>query len=212
MKASRGIHSFVPLFTANVLSLFIFMTPSYAQDATDSTTTLLEPSTTTAPPLLSLISELLLPHSTLYTTSFHIKPPPLPLYRTDTPTPTPDPSPHHTNVFNYYFLFLAALALLVIGLVWYFHLQRARQRHAQRVSGQHALARDLEGWAGARRSVGNGRRREEGLDEDGEAPPPYQGKSEVEMGTGEVVVPLGVVVRDRNGEVRPPGYSVDGRM
>jgi hypothetical protein len=26
------------------------------------------------------------------------------------------------------------------------------------------------------------------------------------------VVPLGVVVRDRNGEVRPPGYSVDGRM
>jgi hypothetical protein len=27
-----------------------------------------------------------------------------------------------------------------------------------------------------------------------------------------VVVPLEVVVRDRNGEVRPPGYSVDGRM
>jgi hypothetical protein len=211
MKASQGLHGFGTLFSAYVLSLLVFITPSYAQDATDSTTTLLEPSTTT-PPLFSLISELLLPHSTSYTTSFHTKPPPLPLYRTDTPTPTPDPSPHHTSVFNYYFLFLAALALLVIGLVWYFHLQRARQRHAQRVSGQHALARDLEGWAGARRSAGNGRRREEGLDEDGEAPPPYQGKSEVEMGAGEVAVPLGVVVRDGNGEVRPPGYSVEGRM
>jgi hypothetical protein len=211
MKSSRGIYGLGMISTAYMLPLFALISPFNAQDAADITTTLPEPSTTT-PPLLSLISELLLPHSTLHTASPTSRPsaPPLPVYPTTIPSPIPATSPHDTNVFNYYFLFLAALALLAIGLVWYFHVRRARRNHAQRVSGQRALARDIEGWAGVRRFGHGGRRREEGLDEDGEAPPPYMAKSEGGIGVveGEVVVPLRAVVMD---EARLPGYSVETR-
>jgi hypothetical protein len=213
MRVSRERHGFDMLFLNSLLSLFAFITPSYAQATTDSPTSLPESSTTPPPAPSTSLPTL----STLLTTStFTPKPPPLPVYPTATPTSTPGAYPHDTIVFNYYFLFLAALALLVIGLVWYFHVQRARRKHEQRVSGQHALARDLEGWAGGRRFMAGrygrdqaaGRAREEGLDENGDAPPPYQLKNEVNVGTGEVAVPLRAVVRD---EGRPPGYSAETR-
>lgn len=57
-------------------------------------------------------------------------------------------------------------------------------------------------------------RREEGLDENGDAPPPYQPKGEVGVHVvgsggddrGGPAIPLRAVVRERDG--RPPGYSV----
>lgn len=84
-------------------------------------------------------------------------------------------------------------------------MRRRRQRQAHnRFGGQSALARDLETWPGARRPP----RREEGLDERGEAPPPYVSKElEAAVIRGEAVE-LGGVVRKppnyREAESRPP--------
>jgi len=83
-----------------------------------------------------------------------------------------------------------------------------------RNSGQNALARDLDGWTNTRRWV-HGRHwrsdsrnsREDGLNELGEAPPPYvpAAKTATETGsTEELQVPLRTL--SRNGE-RPPGYG-----
>ena len=86
--------------------------------------------------------------------------------------------PHDSGVLNYYFLLIAILICL-IGVIWW-SLMRLRQRKvaAARSSGNIALAQDLEGWASRRRSGRAVRemartRTEEGLDEQGEAPPPY---------------------------------------
>jgi hypothetical protein len=193
MKASRERQEFVVLYPALLLSLLAFTSPSHAQDATGSPTT-----------------------------------PSLPqIYPSDT-TPSDDPPPNDASVFNYYFLFLAAFGVLVAAFVWWFHLRRARRRHAQRASGQHAMAQDLEGWAGARRfmhgsygrhQAAGGVIREDGLNENGDAPPPYRPKNEADVdvdvvvGTssgGTLAVPLRAIVRDAAGE-RPPGYGADAR-
>ncbi|KAL8697232.1 MAG: hypothetical protein Q9201_007233 [Fulgogasparrea decipioides] len=89
------------------------------------------------------------------------------------------------GILNYYFLLLALLIIL-IGIAYLFYARRKRQKIAlSRRNGQRALARDLERWGGGgpwgpgrfrapRTSPRQPRReREEGLDERGEAPPPY---------------------------------------
>lgn len=125
---------------------------------------------------------------------------------------------HDAYVFNYYFLFLALFAVLIATLLWWLHLRRKRQKQQRRLSGQHALARDVEGWAGARRFM-HGRygrfhtstrvRHIEGLDEHGEAPPPYQPKDEVTVEARQDVSGLAVPLRTmaRIGHDRPPGYT-----
>jgi hypothetical protein len=128
------------------------------------------------------------------------------------------------SVFNYYFLFLAALGVLVALLLWWLH-RRRRQRKAQtRRSGQTALAQDLEGWAGTRRFMQGSHARneaahvrpQEGLDENGEAPPPYQYKSEATAyvsadgghdPAASLAVPLRTLSRDDTEHGRPPGYT-----
>lgn len=81
-----------------------------------------------------------------------------------------------SSIFNYYFLLLA-LFVIIVALVWLSLVRRNRQKLAlSRHNGQSALARDLEGMPGGRRwRSGRWRfpRPEEGLDERGQAPPPY---------------------------------------
>lgn len=75
-----------------------------------------------------------------------------------------------------------------------------------RTTGQTALARDLEGWPGARSRRGTASSdRQEGLDERGEAPPPYAHKMPEEAVLregGERGVPL----RELE-ERKPPDYE-----
>ncbi|KAL8713779.1 MAG: hypothetical protein Q9220_002306 [cf. Caloplaca sp. 1 TL-2023] len=98
---------------------------------------------------------------------------------------------NNNGILNYYFLLLALLVIL-IGLGYLIFARRQRLKVAQaRTNGQRALARDLERWGGGG-PWGPGRlrmprssprqssqqqqrisRRVEGLDERGEAPPPY---------------------------------------
>lgn len=132
-------------------------------------------------------------------------------------------------VFNYYFLFLALLAVLIAAGLWWLRLNKNRKKQQMRLSGQNALARDLEGWPSARRFL-HGRlgrnqnpiqsrtqtRREEGLDENGEAPPPYQPKTEVAVShepvaegehTSTIAIPLRTLQRNSNEQMRPPVYT-----
>ncbi|KAL8801204.1 MAG: hypothetical protein Q9200_007014 [Gallowayella weberi] len=106
------------------------------------------------------------------------------------PSPSPSRDDDQTNnngILNYYFLLLALLIIL-LGILYLLFARRQRQKIAQRrQNGQRALARDLEHWGGGGGPWGPGRfrmprthhgtrqgpRREEGLDERGEAPPPY---------------------------------------
>lgn len=127
---------------------------------------------------------------------------------------------HDADVFNYYFLFLALFGVLIAALLWWLHLRRKRQKQQQRLSGQHALARDIEGWAGARRFMHGRYRRNhasararniEGLNENGEAPPPYQPKDEVTVETRQdtsgITVPMRALARHGDDRTYPPEYD-----
>lgn len=129
------------------------------------------------------------------------------------------------SVFNYYFLFLAAFGVLIVVGLWWIHRRRKRRKEQMRLSGHNALARDLDGWVNTRRWMhGAWRynqpafvRREEGLDEHGEAPPPYQPKSEATVAQGDIAaaqdatagltIPLRTLSRDEIERSRPPGYE-----
>lgn len=85
------------------------------------------------------------------------------------------------GVLNYYFLLLAVLIILIL-VIWFAILRRRRKKALQfHFTRQTALARDVQGWGGASRfAPGRWRtmgarepRPEEGLDDRGEAPPPY---------------------------------------
>lgn len=129
-----------------------------------------------------------------------------------------DDKVHIRNViaFNYYFVFLAVLAVAIGILLWWLHHKRKKHLELRRMNGQRALARDMEGWVGVRRFM-HGRhhggtfvRREEGLDETGAPPPPYQPKSKTTVriqpsGTNaDIAVPLSTLPRDQNERVMPP--------
>ncbi|KAI4178257.1 MAG: hypothetical protein L6R41_008468 [Letrouitia leprolyta] len=88
-----------------------------------------------------------------------------------------------SGILNYYFLLLALL-IIILGIIYIAYARRQRQKIlTSRRNGQQALARDLERWPGSGpwgpgrfrmpRSSPRQPRREEGLNERGEAPPPY---------------------------------------
>ncbi|CAO2655543.1 Nn.00g043460.m01.CDS01 [Neocucurbitaria sp. VM-36] len=128
-------------------------------------------------------------------------------------------------VFNYYFLFLVMFGVLVAVLLWWLQRQKKRRKELTRLGAQDALARDMEGWTNTRRFM-HGRyarnhqaafiRREEGLDEHGEAPPPYQPKNEAteaqepveaaQTAASRVTIPLRTVAKDVIDRSRPPAY------
>ncbi|KAF1831951.1 hypothetical protein BDW02DRAFT_571522 [Decorospora gaudefroyi] len=116
------------------------------------------------------------------------------------------------SAFNYYFLLLAVLVVLVALLLWFIHRCKTRQRERLRRGGEQALARDLDGWTDTRRLL-HGRYRhndavfvhnDEGLDDHGEAPPPYQPKTAAT--TADVTIPLRALPRDEIERSRPPQY------
>ncbi|KAI4196224.1 MAG: hypothetical protein LQ350_006677 [Teloschistes chrysophthalmus] len=135
--------------------------------------------------------------------------------------PTPSNASNNTtnnltnsSILNYYFLLLALLIIL-IAIAYLVYARRQRTRIAlSRRNGQRALARDLERWGSSgpyraaaaappptTTSARLGRsRREEGLDERGEAPPPYLPKEPEPV---YMEIPLRELGRDQ----KPPDYE-----
>jgi hypothetical protein len=129
------------------------------------------------------------------------------------------------SVFNYYFLFLAAFGVLLVVGLWMIHKRREKKKEQRRRSGHNALARDLDGWVntrrwmhGAWRPAAGFVRREEGLNEHGEAPPPYQPKSAdtvvvqghdgtTQDSTNGLTIPLRTLSRTDVERSRLPGYE-----
>jgi len=155
------------------------------------------------------------------------------------PMNNPDPDTSDTqdqrnsSLLNYYFVFLALFVILLIGGIYFIHKRKRAMKAQARNSGQNALRRDLDGWDNARRWVHGGwrvgpssgtARREEGLNEYGEAPPPYEPpppnirpqsrQSECRDEHG-IAMPMRTLSRDdreasapgtADGDVRPPSY------
>lgn len=111
-----------------------------------------------------------------------------------TPTqspPPPGPTIEESHAFNYYFLIIAGFVIIVAFCVLYIGRQKKRKAALSQTRGQRALARDVEGWRSrfgvGRTGIGRaamGRaggynnnihdvNAEDGLNERGEAPPPY---------------------------------------
>jgi len=86
-----------------------------------------------------------------------------------------------TPAFNYYFVILAAIAVLTCICLLLYNRRRKRKAAILRARGQHALARDVVGFApwrghfrlGNSQNEGFSTHHNEGLDERGEAPPAY---------------------------------------
>jgi len=119
----------------------------------------------------------------------------------------------NASFFKYYYIFLIILAVLIAIAIWLIRRRKVRHLTVRRQNGQQALARDVEAWPGTRRLL-HGRcratnsvllRRTEGLDERGEAPPPYQPKSEVSSTT--LAIPLRVLPADESERSLPPQYK-----
>lgn len=150
-------------------------------------------------------------------------------------TTTSSDNERNSSVLNWYFVFLVALAFFLFGGFWIVHRRKKRIKAYYRSTGQHALARDLDGWGNGRRwTYGNWRsggsggprggigvRRQEGLNELGEAPPPYdprprtppppqvesEGSERAGRDTLGLAVPLATLSRDSRATLKPPDYD-----
>ena len=133
--------------------------------------------------------------------------------------PNQDPN---EGVFHYYWLILALFGVLVAVFLWWVNRRRRRRKEQMRLDGQDALARDMEGWINTRRwfhgtwrpnQTREFERREEGLNEHGEAPPPYRPKGDVtdaedspqNLSYG-LSLPLRTLSREGLDASRLPGY------
>lgn len=120
-----------------------------------------------------------------------------------------------------YYSIIIVLVLCVVGLGAFVVFRNKRRAIAQHRNGrQDALAQDLTTWyplrSGRRYWQGRWRpaevSREEGLNEEGEAPPPYMPKTPDEearageSGAGGPAVPLQTLSREDAG-LKPPDYS-----
>jgi len=115
------------------------------------------------------------------------------------------------GILNYYFLLLAIFVIFIALVYWSFARRRHKRNVTSRSGQQTALAQDLRTWPGRRMMVGRWgasagqRRAEEGLDERGEAPPPYLKEPEpTHHGSGTDGTELHDMSR---AEVKPPDYS-----
>lgn len=127
---------------------------------------------------------------------------------------TPPGGEAKNRVFNYYFLFLALLAAILAALLWWLHRQRRREQEQIRLRGQRALVRDVERWAMYRRRQPP---TVEGLNESGEAPPPYKSKDDILTALElvrntmdlavDVAIPPRALSRDEIEHVQLPDYS-----
>lgn len=131
--------------------------------------------------------------------------------------PADDPPDRQSGLLNYYFVFLALFILLLFLGAYLVHRRKRALKARYRNSGQNALARDLDGWTGTRRWMHGGWRggdgtagRTEGLNELGEAPPPYKpaGEGPEGAGNGPPQIPLATLSRgEASMPQKPPGYG-----
>jgi|SRR5579871_4327551 len=139
-----------------------------------------------------------------------------------------DSEDHDDNLLNFYFIFIALFIIIVVVGIWFIHRHKKQRKARLRNSGQNALARDLNGWSQPRRWIhgvapwrmdGPLTAREEGLNELGEAPPPYikdtqsreqrlsiGNASAAELPT-EPAIPLRTLSRDERDRLKPPDYE-----
>lgn len=148
-----------------------------------------------------------------------------------TTTSTSNPDTQSSGLVNYYFVFIALFLVVCFLGAWVVLKKRAQARHTRLHQTRSALSRDLEasnlgrGWtygdSRRQRTDGSGwtalarrgrRGVDEGLDEQGEAPPPYkpsgdEGEGEGGVGNADVIaVPLRTLAREEVGR-KPPEYS-----
>lgn len=115
----------------------------------------------------------------------------------------------NTRVLNYYFLFIVLVAAALAAFLWLIFRHRKRKQELIRLRGQHALVQDVERWATRRRDQPPVI---EGLDESGEAPPPYKPKSDTSatidtVDLTDITRPPRALSRDEMGNTRLPDYS-----
>jgi hypothetical protein len=134
-----------------------------------------------------------------------------------------DQDDQRSGLINYYFVFLALFILFIVLGVYFIHKRKRARKMAFRNSGQNALARDLDGWTSSRRWMHGHRREEsrvvrteEGLNEYGEAPPPYihaakTGQDqEGQVEGSQIQIPLRTLSTnefERPATGKPPGYG-----
>ncbi|KUJ18424.1 uncharacterized protein LY89DRAFT_684330 [Mollisia scopiformis] len=169
----------LPLFSSTLLFLSIVLpASSYAQITDPAPSTTFSPSPTTFQTSVSSSSS---PSTTSSA--------PASTTQSDSPitpsVPPTDPDDVQDHVFNYYFLIIAIVAVLFCLCILYVGRRKKRKAALLRSQSQRALATDVAGFRarfGNRTgrtnagSYGGGRPRLdrlEGLDERGEAPPPY---------------------------------------
>ena len=137
------------------------------------------------------------------------------------------------GLVNYYFVFLGLLICVLLTVVWLIYRQKKRKAYRSRHSRQNALQRDLnesfpfdaDRWMDRRRWLHGGRwrdslrrdgddeaGRQEGLNEEGEAPPPYksQGQAERDAAQGSDSMELqrpGLAVSRQDIGLKPPDYE-----
>ena len=142
-----------------------------------------------------------------------------------------DSDSEHRNddLLNFYFIFIAVFVILLLIGIWFIHRHKKRRKARLRNSGQNALARDLNGWSQPRRWIHGvapwrtdgplNSAREEGLNELGEAPPPYikdtqsrerrlsVGSASAAALPAEPAIPLRTLSRDDRDRLKPPDYE-----
>lgn len=119
-------------------------------------------------------------------------------------------APHDTGVLNFYFLLLI-IVVIMLALAWWTVARQRRKRVSHMRNNQRSiLARDLEVWPGRRvgggmwRFNGTEPREQEGLDERGEAPPPYIKQPDPVHQTDGPATELHDLSRS---ELKPPDYD-----
>jgi hypothetical protein len=237
----RCLHQTRLLFN---LALFLGLTPmsTFAQTIISSATTLLP---TPSPSLHSVLSTVgsdaasfaLLPSSTSGSTlpSTVDGAPPTTLLpngsaQSSSSTSNDDDSDDRDdNLLNFYFIFIALFVILLFVAIWFIHRRKKQRKARLRNSGQNALARDLNGWSQPRRWIHGvapwrtdaplNTAREEGLNELGEAPPPYIKDTQIRerrLSVGnasaaelpaEPAIPLRTLSRDERDRLKPPDYE-----
>lgn len=210
----------IPLSSTVLFLSWILPSSTFAQITTSPT-----PSTTSVSPLSTSSRSATV--STSISPSPTFLPPTQPSPAEPSSTDFTSTNQSATHAFNYYFLLAAVVAILFcVGILW---IGRRKKRKAAllRYHGQHALARDVEGWrnrfgvgrAGGSSNTLHGNGRVEGLNERGEAPPPYvPGSKPPSLRSGDGRRPstsseharmqdveLGNMGRNGNGN-GPPGY------
>lgn len=118
-------------------------------------------------------------------------------------------APQDTGVLNFYFLLLI-IVVIILALAWWTVARQRRKRLSHMRNSQRSiLARDLEVWPGRRVGGGAWRfngaepREHDGLDERGEAPPPYIKQPDPVHHTDGPATELHDLSR---AEVKPPDY------